>query len=282
MKPLKIAVSQCLLGDEVRYDGRSKPHPFLVRKSNQALRFVPVCPEMEIGLGVPRKPMALFYRGQSVHALQIEDPSQDYTQRLLKLAQQIELQISDVSGYVFKARSPSCGVESVNVINWNKKSSGIFAAEIIRRFPQMPIADESVLDDTNLRDQFFENIFCYAAYNANPTNFLKDYALRWILRTGNSINNLSENLHQLQVIYFDGLNPLLAKTKRILNLYRAIKNNMDLFACCFGEASHLIHRYCVGDITFVLLEQEISYLLTGKTTTNYQITIGADERMLRL
>ena len=283
MKQLKIAVSQCLLGDEVRYDGRSKPHPFLVSQSTHGVKFVPICPEVEIGLGVPQKPMALVYQDQSIRARQIEDPSQDYTQRLLDLAVQKESQMSDIAGYLFKARSPSCGVESTDVTGWNKKSSGIFAADIIRRYPQMPVADESVLDDGNLRDQFFENIYCYAAFNTTPAEFLKDYALRWILRTGNSINDLShKKLPQLQVIYFDSLNPLIARTKRVLNLYRALKNNLQLFACCFGEASHLIHRYCVGDISFVHLEQEISHLLAEKSATNYRINISPNERMLRL
>ena len=164
--PIRVGVSRCLLGDEVRFDGGHKRDRFLTDVLGRYVEWVPVCPEAEAGFGTPREAMRLVGHRDDPQLMTISTernmtaPLTLFTNRKLEALEQTEL-----SGYIFKKDSPSCGIERVKLYNSHGKANrtavGLFARAFKQRFPLVPIEDEGRLCDPALRDNFIERIFCY-------------------------------------------------------------------------------------------------------------------------
>jgi len=161
---IKIGISQCLLGDHVRYDGGHKHDRFITGTLGAFLSFVPVCPEIECGLGVPRESMRLVGDPDSPRLLTTRT-QQDHTDRMVKWAKKrvIELEKEDLCGFIFKSNSPSSGMERVKVYNDSgmpvKKGIGMFARIFMDHFPLIPTEEEGRLHDLVLRENFIERVF---------------------------------------------------------------------------------------------------------------------------
>ncbi|MEC4890948.1 MAG: DUF523 and DUF1722 domain-containing protein [Nitrospira sp.] len=167
--PLRLGISRCLLGDEVRFDGGHKRDNFLTDVLGPYVEWVPVCPEVEAGLGTPREAMRLV--GDPAHPRLLTITSgKDHTRVLERMtAKRLEaLGDLDLSGYVFKRGSPSCGVERVRVYTEqgmpSRNGSGIFARAFVEQFPLIPVEEEGRLCDAPLRENFIERVFCYRRY----------------------------------------------------------------------------------------------------------------------
>jgi len=164
MEKIKLGISTCLLGENVRYDGGHKLDRFLTDTLGQYVEYVPVCPEVECGLGVPRESMHLEGDSDSPRLVTIRT-KQDITDRLVKWAQKrvIDMEKEDLCGFIFKSGSPSSGMERVKVYNEKgmpvKKGVGIFARIFMEHFPLLPVEDEGRLHDPELRENFIERIF---------------------------------------------------------------------------------------------------------------------------
>jgi uncharacterized protein YbgA (DUF1722 family)/uncharacterized protein YbbK (DUF523 family) len=163
-KNIKLGISSCLLGENVRYDGGHKLDRFLTETLGQYVEYVPVCPEVECGLPIPREAMHLegnpdFPRLLTTHT------KQDMTDRLVQWAWKRvkELEKEDLCGFIFKSDSPSSGMERVKVYNEKgmpvKKGIGMFARIFMEHFPLLPVEDEGRLHDPKLRENFIERIF---------------------------------------------------------------------------------------------------------------------------
>lgn len=160
-RPL-IGVSSCLLGQRVRYDGGHKREAFVVEDLAARFELLPICPEMAIGMGVPRPPLQLVLEADGIHARGLSDPDLDVTDRLLVFARQTLPELSRLCGYVFKARSPSCGVGSTPVLvpgHPSREDSGLFAAALQAAFPLLPVEQEDRLRDPALRERFLERVY---------------------------------------------------------------------------------------------------------------------------
>ena len=161
---IKIGISMCLLGEPVRYDGGHKWDRFLTDTLGKYVAFVPVCPEMECGLGVPREALRLVGDHESPRLVTIHT-KMDHTDRMIQWARRrvTELKKEDLCGFIFKSDSPSSGMERVKVYNEKgipiKKGVGIFAGEFMARFPLLPVEEEGRLHDPGLRENFIERIF---------------------------------------------------------------------------------------------------------------------------
>jgi uncharacterized protein YbbK (DUF523 family) len=160
---IKIAISSCLLGYPVRYDGGHRLDPYLRDNLGQLVEWVPVCPEVECGLPVPREPMLIIDDGKS-RRLVAMSTGIDHTVRLLmwtkkKLA---DLEKLDLRGFVFKARSPSCAVRDAQIVTPSGsaagKGAGLFAEAVLRSFPSLPVHDEETLQDPAVIGGFIESI----------------------------------------------------------------------------------------------------------------------------
>ena len=153
-----IAISRCLLGDAVRYDGGHKHAPNLLQTLEGRVRFIPLCPEAEVGLGIPRPPMRLeSHRGRI--SLKVIEDGQDHTDRMLAYADQRTLALirQGVDGFILKARSPSCGKAVPLFVNGEAGSErvpGLFAARAQRIDSAPPIADEEELESAQTRTRF--------------------------------------------------------------------------------------------------------------------------------
>jgi len=164
MEKIKLGMSACLLGENVRYDGGHKLDRFLTETLGQYVEYVPVCPEVECGLPVPREPMHLEGDPDSPRLVTIHS-KQDMTDRMVKWAKKrvFELEKEDLCGFIFKSNSPSSGMERIRVYNEKgmpvKKGVGVFAKIFMNHFLLLPVEDEGRLHDPELRENFIERIF---------------------------------------------------------------------------------------------------------------------------
>jgi len=156
VKPL-VAVSACLLGERVRWDGRDKKDDWIATELPLHAVVEPVCPEVEIGLGVPRDPLRLVRRAGKIRLVTVLDDV-DRSDRMSDLADRRlqDLVARGLSGWIFKARSPSCGL-SVEVDDGGL-APGHFAAHVRALLPGLPIAEETSLSDPAARLLFLEAI----------------------------------------------------------------------------------------------------------------------------
>jgi uncharacterized protein YbbK (DUF523 family) len=159
-----VGISSCLLGEQVRYDGGHKYDRLINTQLAGLFEFRPCCPEAAIGLGIPRAPIQLVRTDHGIHVRGVNNPDIDVTRRLQACGNRIAREFADICGYIFKARSPSCGIEGVTT--WTEQGrqaeadgSGAFAAALIRTHPGLPVTDEVRLQDPALREHFIECVF---------------------------------------------------------------------------------------------------------------------------
>ncbi len=164
--PIRIGISTCLLGEEVRFDGGHKRHPFLIETVGRFVEWVPVCPEMGIGLGTPRESLRLVRDGAQVRLVAPKSGT-DHTAAMRRFAARTarQLERQDLVGYVLKKDSPTCGMERVRVYDENgvpkKDGRGLYAEVLLDAFPLLPVEEEGRLNDPHLRENFWERVFAY-------------------------------------------------------------------------------------------------------------------------
>jgi uncharacterized protein YbgA (DUF1722 family)/uncharacterized protein YbbK (DUF523 family) len=165
-RPIRVGISACLLGQPVRFDGGHKRDAFLTETFGPFVEWVPVCPEVESGFGTPREAMHLARVNHRVRLLTVKT-AVDVTAPLERFSQWCvsALARENLSGYVLKKGSPSCGLERVKVYDGHGSSTrtgrGLFAAALVQAFPHLPVEEEGRLADPRLRDNFVERVFAY-------------------------------------------------------------------------------------------------------------------------
>ena len=167
MGEILIGVSACLLGEQVRYDGGHKRNAFLLEELARHVRVVPVCPEVGIGLGVPREPIRLVRRGGEERLMGASGADHTDAMRAWVVATAADLRKRDLSGFVLKKGSPSCGLERVKV--WDEGSErpspegqGMFARVLAETLPGLALEEEGRLNDPGLREHFVDRVFGHA------------------------------------------------------------------------------------------------------------------------
>lgn len=161
---IKLGVSACLLGQNVRYNGGHSRDPFITDTLSQYLEFFPVCPEVECGLPVPREAMRLVGDPECPRLI-TSNTKQDHTERMVKWCSQRVRELEDVNlyGFIFKKGSPSSGMERVKVYSDqgmpSNRGIGMFARAFMEHFPLLPVEEDGRLHDPKLRENFIEAIF---------------------------------------------------------------------------------------------------------------------------
>jgi uncharacterized protein YbbK (DUF523 family)/uncharacterized protein YbgA (DUF1722 family) len=165
-RPIRIGISTCLLGENVRYDGGHKRDAFLVDGLGPFVQWVSVCPEVELGMGVPR-PTVHLVREDGELRMVAPSSGEDFTARMNAFARKrvAELRALELDGYVLKKNSPSCGMARVKVYGASGSASGkdgvgLFARALTDSWPHLPIEEEGRLTDPVLRENFIERVFC--------------------------------------------------------------------------------------------------------------------------
>lgn len=163
--PIRLGVSACLLGQPVRFDGGHKHDRWITGELGKYVEFVPVCPEVEAGFGVPRESMRLVGDPESPRLMTTRS-GQDFTQRMTDWARRraAELSTENLCGFIFKSQSPSSGMSRVKVYSEKggmavHKGVGVFARAFMERFPLLPVEEDGRLNDARLRENFIERIF---------------------------------------------------------------------------------------------------------------------------
>lgn len=166
---IKIGISSCLLGNPVRFNGGHKASRLCSETLAHHFEFVPVCPEVAIGLGTPREPIRLVGDPDSPRAVGTKHPELDVTEALTAYGKRIAAELTDVSGFILMQKSPSCGMERVKVYQANGHpveggGSGLFAHALMQARPDLPIEEDGRLNDPVLRENFLTRIFAYAEW----------------------------------------------------------------------------------------------------------------------
>ncbi len=165
-RPIRIGISKCLLGEQVRFDGGHKLDRFITSTLGQYFEWVPVCPEVELGLGTPRETLRLVQLDEGI-GLVMPKSGRDWTREMNEYAKARvrELAAEDLSGYILKSDSPSCGMARVRVYAPSgmptRNGVGLFARELLQHCPDLPIEEEGRLSDPRLRENWIERVFAY-------------------------------------------------------------------------------------------------------------------------
>lgn len=164
-KKIKVGASSCLLGEAVRYDGSDKYQPLIMETLADRFEWVPICPEVAIGMTVPRPPIQRVMVDGDCRLLRVDDPTFDLTDRMRDFAGQCVEQLTDVRGFILKARSPSCGLTGVNLFNeagvCTATGEGAFVEILCRRMPELPVAEECDLISLHQVEMFANRVIAY-------------------------------------------------------------------------------------------------------------------------
>jgi len=223
VEKIKLGISACLLGENVRYDGGHRHDRLLTDTLGKYVQYVPVCPEVECGLGVPREPMRLVGDPESPR-LVTNKTGRDFTEQMIRWARKRvrELEKENLCGFIFKSDSPSSGMERVKVYGEKgtaeKKGVGLFARVLMEHFPLLPVEEEGRLHDPLLRENFIERIFALQKWQDN-------------IKTGRSRSGLVDfhTRHKLLLLahsekHTRAMGKLIAR--RLLKWYNREKRNL--------------------------------------------------------
>jgi uncharacterized protein YbgA (DUF1722 family)/uncharacterized protein YbbK (DUF523 family) len=165
MAKLLLGISSCLVGEKVRYDGSHKSYRYALNTLSAYFDFVPVCPEVGIGLGVPRPTIRIVSTDEGLRARGVKDAKLDVTEPLSQYIEHAKPRLGDIDGYILKAKSPSCGMERVKVYSEKghpvEQGSGFYAAALMNAYPLLPIEEEGRLNDAKIRENFLVRVFVH-------------------------------------------------------------------------------------------------------------------------
>ena len=163
---IKIAVSSCLLGEAVRYDGTDNHIEYITKQLATEYNLISLCPEMAVGMGVPRPPIQLVDCENSIQVLGVDNPENNMTKQLTEYGRKVVETHSDICGYIFKKNSPSCGTKDVKVLNkkgeYERKGQGVYAAAIMKALPLLPVIDEEECLNKKMMDVFLQAVSVYS------------------------------------------------------------------------------------------------------------------------
>ncbi|MCG3724885.1 YbgA family protein [Vibrio cincinnatiensis] len=162
---IRVGISACVLGERVRFDAGHKVSHFVTQELTPFFDFVPVCPEVGMGLPVPRPTIRLVEDDQRIALVETKDASRDHTEALLQYTHQKidHFQSQSLCGYIVCAKSPTCGMERVKVYREHgaeKNGVGLYTEQLMQRMPWLPVEEDGRLHDPILRENFITRVFC--------------------------------------------------------------------------------------------------------------------------
>lgn len=163
---IKVGISSCLLGQRVRFDGGHKRDSYIMSVLAPFFTFVPICPELEVGMGVPRETVRLVGSAETPSMIGVKS-GEDWTDRMNRNSKKrvVQSDLREICGYILKKDSPSCGMERVKLYGSSptpkRIGRGLFVTVLIDQFPLLPIEEEGRLNDAAIRENFIERVFAY-------------------------------------------------------------------------------------------------------------------------
>jgi uncharacterized protein YbgA (DUF1722 family)/uncharacterized protein YbbK (DUF523 family) len=276
---LLIGISSCLLGEKVRFDSGHKNHSYITKTLSDYFDFRPFCPEVAIGLGIPREPIRLVSTelGGEVRCVGTKNADKDVTDPLKSVAREQFEWIASLDGYIFKKDSPSCGMERVKVYTKSmpeRSGVGIYAAEILAAFPHLPTEEEGRLGDPGLRENFIKRVFLYRRWrqliDSNPSKndlvtFHARHKLIYMSHNQNRARELGRmvaaiaemSVDEFTAKYFDAVTDLLRKPANRKNHSNVLKHiqgylKRDLESDDRQELEQTIEQYRKGYLPLIV------------------------------
>ncbi|MFT6751659.1 MAG: hypothetical protein ACI9VI_002477 [Candidatus Azotimanducaceae bacterium] len=166
-KSIRIGISSCLLGENVRFDSGHKKNAYITGTLSEHFDFVPFCPEVEIGLGTPREPIRLVNIDNETRCVGSKNSELDVTEKLYDIAEKQKEWHQGLCGYILKKDSPSCGMDRVRLYKNDMPSRtgvGLYAKQLMKNFPHLPIEEEGRLGDARLRENFIQRVYIYSRW----------------------------------------------------------------------------------------------------------------------
>lgn len=274
---IAVGISSCLLGEKVRHDGSHKNHSYIVSTLGEYFEYRSFCPEMSIGLGVPRKPIRLVLEDNEVRCVGVKDPSFDVTEKLTESATAQQSWHQHIYAYIVKKDSPSCGMERVKVYKNNtptRSGVGLYTKTLMRNFPNLPIEEEGRLGDAVLRENFIKRVFIYKRWHdmanesldlKNLTRFHAQHKLILYSHNQSQARELGKQLSNTKtkdVKSFSG--EYLTKLMQILKQPATTKNHVNVLQHIQGylkknldgedkaELTQLIEEYRLGQLPLIV------------------------------
>ncbi len=170
-KNIPVAISSCLIGEPVRFNGEHKRSRYITDVLAGYFRFLPICPEVAIGMGIPRPPIRIVDDGKEIRVRGVRDPELDVTRKLERYADEKLDELDGICGYILKKGSPSCGMERVKIYsadtgNIAGSGAGLYAGRIMDALGNVPFEEEGRLNDAALRENFLCRVFTYARWQS--------------------------------------------------------------------------------------------------------------------
>ena len=167
LEKIKIGISSCLMGEKVRFDSGHKRNAYINGILANFFEFTTFCPEVEIGLSIPREPIRLVTLNDKVHCVGTRNPELDVTEDLYKSADEQQAWHRQLCGYILKKGSPSCGRERVRLYKGDipdRIGVGLYAERLMQNFPNLPVEEEGRLEDPVLRENFIQRVYIYSRW----------------------------------------------------------------------------------------------------------------------
>ncbi|WP_229157434.1 YbgA family protein [Fluctibacter halophilus] len=163
---IHVGVSACVLGDKVRFDGGHKRSNYVTDYLGAVFRFEPICPEVAMGMPVPRPAIRVQELGNEIHLVDSKDSALRHTDSLNRVFEQQRGKMAALDGYIFCAKSPTCGVERIKVYGesgelLHRKGRGLFAQQVMDAYPCLPVEEDGRLNDMGLRESFITKVYVH-------------------------------------------------------------------------------------------------------------------------
>ncbi|MBU2113647.1 MAG: DUF523 and DUF1722 domain-containing protein [Gammaproteobacteria bacterium] len=308
---IKIGISACVLGEKVRYDGGHKASAFCLNQLSSLVQYIPVCPEMAIGMNAPRPAIRLQLDDDlQVRLVQSNDPAIDHTANMLAFTEQKLPQLSGLSGYIVCAKSPSCGMERVRLFDvkgqqLGKLGVGLYTHQLMQKYPWLPVEEDGRLFDPLLKENFICRVFSCHDYQQTMQDgftvgklvaFHSRYKFLVMAHSPVAYRTLGRLVAQAKLFSADEL-----QQRYLLELMQALKNiasrkqhanvlqhlqgflKHGLSAEAKQELAELIHRYRQGFVPLLapiaLLQHHLkqhpnSYVSAQRYFAPYPETLG--------
>ena len=276
---IRIGISSCLLGEKVRYDGGHQLDRYLRDTLGTWFEYVPVCPEVELGLPTPRETLRLVEAGDGPR-LVFSRSGEDITARMRAWAERRvgELEGENLCGFIFKAKSPSSGMERVKLYDRNgvpaKRGVGLFARAFMEHFPFLPVEEDGRMHDPHLRENFIESVFVFKRWRgllaggasaAGVVAFHTDHKLLLLSHSPELYRQMGKLVAQAGTLPLErltaGYQALLMKAMR---LHASVRKQVNVLHHLLGyfkrqlsaeekqEALELIEQYRRGSVPLIV------------------------------
>ncbi len=274
---IPVGVSSCLLGEKVRFDASHKRQPFIVNELSRYFEFMPFCPEMAIGLGVPRPTIRLVKQGEQTRCVQSSNETIDVTDALVAAAEKQKARQAKMCGYIVKKDSPSCGMERVKLYRNDhpqRDGVGIFTERLMANYPHLPVEEEGRLNDSVLRENFLHRVFIYHRWQklldsapdwSQIVTFHAQHKYIFMSRSPHLTKQLGRWLANSHELDLDSLrNDYLAQMMALLKQRPTVKTHVNTLSHLQGylkkrlestdrqELSEVIEQYRLGHVPLVV------------------------------